>query len=134
MAVRVFTTKRFAEDCQAVAVDSKVIVKAFREYKTTGVLPNIFGRDEAYRRPAAAVFAELMHVHFSPDGKWRLRSEKLRQFDRTSDAALVYCTGWQSRDSYLLIAFLGRNAHERMQRTTFVTELTEIAEGFRSKY
>lgn len=134
MDVRIFLSKRFQDDCRNSGIDEKILIQEFKKYKTTGILPKIFGREAPYDRPSAALFAELMHIHVEKDGKWKMHVEKLRQYDRVSDAALVYCTGWRSKESYLLIAFLPKNAHQRMRSVTFAAELAEIAEGFREKF
>lgn len=134
MDIRVFLSKRLQEDCQNGGIDQKILVQEFKKYKKTGVVPQIFGREAPYDRPSSALFAELMHIHIEKDGKWKMHVEKLRQYDRVSDAALVYCTGWLSKSNYLLIAFLPRNAHQRMRSVTFAAELAEIAEGFRKDF
>ena len=128
MGIRIFTAKRL--ELNRTVAQIAELTKHFREYKENGVQPSLFGRDESYDRPASAKYAELQHIHLNYDTGWPLKIVKWR---RTSDEALVYCAGWHSRDNYLLIAFLD-NAHKQAQKVTFMSELAEEAEKFRSRF
>lgn len=128
MDIRIFTSPILRQ--QQTEAELKALVSDFKKYKSGGVLPDSFGLDVPYHRPAAAQFAELKHIHMKLGSGWPLR---MVQQKRTSNIALVYCPGWHSKNNYLLIALLA-NAHEQARKTTFMLELCEDAEKFRAKY
>lgn len=141
MAIRVFTHKalRIAEQDRGRSDELKQMVAEFSEYKRTGNPGKLFGRDEPYNRPAAAVTAELMHTHLR-DETSRPGWLRVAQFYRTSDSCIVYCQGEHSKDNFLIIAVLRFDpttkigAHERAKKITFMLQLAEIADGFRKIY
>ena len=131
MGVRVFVSRRLKDRLPEVA-DRQYIVEKFKLYKESKEFDprhREFGRDEGFERPHSAVVAKLMHVHVNFEG-FPLR---LAQFDRTSDTFLVYCHGRVNPDNYLLIEFL-ENAHSRCRKITFISDLAETAEAFRTKF
>lgn len=141
MAIKIFTHKllRMAEEEKGRLDELDALVREFKEYKQTGSLPKIFGRDALYERPPSIVDAELRHVHLL-DETVKKPWLRILQYTRTSDSCLVYCQGTHSSDNYLLIALLRYNpltkigVHARTRKTTFLLELAEIAEGFRKVY
>ncbi|MEN9867918.1 MAG: hypothetical protein RL748_3508 [Pseudomonadota bacterium] len=141
MAIKIFTHKalRIAEQERGKIGELNQLVSEFAEYKRTGDPGQIFGRDELYHRPAAALAAELKHVHLRDETShpgWL----RVVQFRRTSDSCLVYCQGEHSKENFLIMAVLRFDpvskigAHQRANKTTFMLELAEIAEGFRRIY
>lgn len=132
MAIKVFTSKLLRKNLSAESVSE--ICADFKEYKLTGIAPKKFGRDAPYDRPPSAKEAELWHMHLQEangsNNRWYLR---VIQHDRVSDTCLVYCQGEKSKDNYLLITIL-TNVHIRQNKTTFMMELAEIAEGFKKLY
>lgn len=113
--------------------ETKKLVRLFKEYKETGVAPDEFGRDVPTKRPDSAQKAELQHMHLK-QGNWRrVRGMRLVQFYKRSDKALVYCPGFFNPNCYLLIAIF-TDAHRKQNNTSFMGELADIAERFRSRF
>lgn len=141
MAIKVFTHKvlRLAEQERGRLGELNQLVREFAQYKNTGQPGQIFGRDEAYERPSAALAASVRHVHLH-DETAKPNWLRVVQFRRTSDSCLVYCQGEHSKDHYLIMALLRFDpvskigAHDRAKKITFMLELAEIAEGFRKIY
>lgn len=131
MGIRVFTSSRFRNADYSAEVDLKKLQNDFKTYKETGNPSAIFGRDAPYHRPQTVVSAEVQHLHVNLKGNWNLRIVQRR---RVSDAALIYCQGWHSKDNYLLLALLEDQAHRSADDTLYLLALAEIAEDFRSKY
>ncbi|AZZ92127.1 hypothetical protein EUZ85_15890 [Hahella sp. KA22] len=84
--VKIFQSKLIAkaldpEEAQALFDD-------FRAYKSTGVLPDTFGRDAPYDHTTNRKYLELQHIHIMRGGKkFPLYTV---QFYRTSGYVLVY--------------------------------------------
>ena len=128
MAIKIFMHERLIKNRTQEQINQ---LKAdFIQYKRDGIQPSNFGRDEPYDRPASVKLAELRHIHLNYDTGWPLR---IARWQRTSNIALVYCEGWHSKENFLLITLLDK-AHEQARKTTFMAELAEVAERFRSKY
>lgn len=128
MEVKIFTSSLMRESFQENELS--LLVKQFKEYKSTGVLPSIFGRDVTYDRPDSAKKADLSHIHISERNGWEV---KVIQFRRTSDIHLIYCRGFKDINAYLLIAVI-ENAHEKARNINFMINLSEIAERFRKDF
>jgi len=131
MSVRVFTCAEFRNNLDEATAQN--IVKIFKEYKTTGIIPKNFGRDVAYDLVKSIQATGLRHIHVrdSTSTHWNLRTV---QFHKTSDTALVYCQGNLDKNTYLLIAFF-ENAHKiAREDMLYLMKLGDKAEEFRSKY
>ena len=83
-----------------------------------------FGKDVTYNRPPSAVTAELSHVHLVP----------IEQKGDTSDRFLVYSTGFNDSEAFILLAILEPNAHELSRNTLQMANLADIAEKFRNQF
>ena len=132
MGVKIFTSKLLRE--QLAEAELQDLVVKFRNYKDQGATGDFFGRDTFYDRPPSVVAAGLWHVHTADakSGPFKLR---YAQFSRTSNTALVYCTGYFKPDHILLIGILYK-AHEqyRDKPYSWYVPLVAIAEDFRSKF
>ena len=126
MGVTVFTTQRL--QARLPSADLGSIAKKFKLYKESRDPRTDFGRDADFKDPQSAISAKLMHVHLN-DGRFNM---KVVQFGRTSDTFLIYCQGHVSPNNYLLIDLI-TNAHVRCRKITFISELADIAEKFRTK-
>jgi len=89
----------------------------FRHYKTTGQLPETFGRDVPYdhpNTPRLVLQEKVRHIHLrDDDNPWPIHKI---QIDKTSDKAhLVYCQGAINDDCYLLIAILTRTLTKKQE-------------------
>jgi mRNA interferase YafO len=73
----------------------------------------------------------LRHLHLAETGTWPLQK---RQYARTSDRWLIYCSGFWYPNTYLLIAVLEPEAHTQATRTVLLNGLVRIAEDFRNKF
>lgn len=134
MAVKIFSSRIFLEECARVGIDPKYIRSEFEKLKSRRAYPKIFGKDARYDRPDTVVKADLWHIHFSEDGTWDIKIAYQAPGKRTSDAAIVYCTDVAPfQDHYCLIALLHTNAHKRMNKVTFACDLVDVAEDFRRK-
>ena len=112
----------------------KQLEEDFERYKETGIPADCFGRDAPYNHVntlPSVLSAELQHVHLLTKEKaWPNRT---RQFNKTSDNHLVYCSGYYSDQVYLLIAILTPDAHAQLQNRNLMYGLAEIAESFRNE-
>jgi len=118
---------------QLTEKEQQALVNDFRRYKTTGELPDTFGRDVAYDHPHTLplVRAEgVQHLHLS-DTPW---SHLMIQYHRTSDTHLAYCQGAINDDHYLLIAILAPDAHSQARDNNTMSKLAKAAELFRQKF
>jgi mRNA interferase YafO len=87
-------------------------------YKSTGRLPDYFGRDTLYTDPSDIQDAELRHIHFEvgndkfklPTG-WRNLTSQQLQWVKTTNTALVYTKHLLNEDHYSLIAVFTPLAH-----------------------
>lgn len=111
------------------------LVRQFRQYKDTGVAPPLFGRDAPYTFPPSVAQSGLAHIHIKDQKaskNWAL--QKVRLHLKTSDTALVYCSGYYKPDHYLLLDLL-ESAHSYYKPPQFhMLALAELAEKFRLKY
>ena len=73
MAVRIFSTKRFVQECAEAGVPLVDVQKDFKAWKEQGIYPPSFGKNYKYDRPSSVLFAEVWHVHFAKDGKWQVQ-------------------------------------------------------------
>lgn len=107
----------------------------FRHYKSTGVLPDTFGRDVLYDHPHTLPIVRteaIKHIHLaSADKLWERGTA---QYRRTSDVHLVYCEGALIEGGYLLIAILSPDAHEQARRNDIMYKLGVTAEKFRGQF
>ncbi len=132
LSLRVFTHKIFMESCEPEKL--KILSTLFRKYKSGEYQPEEFGRDESYNRPPSVRDSGLMHIHVKDQTSKRWHLRHIRLFDKTSDTALVYCSGAIQTDCYLLLDLL-ENAHTYYRGSQFhLIRLAEIAEDFRNKY
>ncbi|MET1257560.1 type II toxin-antitoxin system YafO family toxin [Aliikangiella maris] len=134
MGVRIFTHEKLKRTMKDDEL--QVLINEFREYKTSGITNGFFGRDELYDRPSSVKFAELMHVHTKDKTIkphiWN--NIRIAQSRKTSNSALVYVSGANNKDTYLLITFFRLNAHQSANKTTLMCELADIAERFRERF
>lgn len=119
----------------------KTLLEDFRTYKSTGMLPDYFGRDTVYERPSDIQDAGLWHIHLEIDGnKFKappasadLQDPKVMQWYRTSDTALVYAKGLIDENSYSLIAVFMPPAHQKAQDEARMRILASYARDFSQK-
>ncbi|MEN9867900.1 MAG: hypothetical protein RL748_3490 [Pseudomonadota bacterium] len=132
MGIKIFTSKLLKQQLPEAELQDLVI--KFRNYKDNGDTGTLFGRDTYYDRPSSVVDAGLWHVHLADakSGSFKLR---FAQFNRNSNTALVYCSGYFKPDHILLIGILNK-AHDlyRDKPYSWFVSLVEIAEDFRSKF
>ncbi|WP_271274346.1 type II toxin-antitoxin system YafO family toxin [Aliamphritea hakodatensis] len=107
----------------------------FRRYKTTGELPDTFGRDAAYDHPNTPPLiqaGQVQHIHLLDESdQWDVHTI---QFYRTSDKHLVYCPGALHDDCFLLMAILSPDAHAQAKDSNIMRKLGLMAEKFRNIY
>lgn len=111
----------------------------FAAYKSTSQLPHYFGRDTDYSRPDDIIGSGLMHIHLglhevklvTPQGKEIDSSTK--QWDRTSDSALLYAQNLLDENQYSLIALFDPAAHKKAQDYERMRLLASYAKEFRFK-
>lgn len=111
------------------------LVADFRLYKSTGVVPDNFGRDVPYDHPFTLPLVrseEVRHIHLG-NTEQPLPLNRI-QFYRTSDTHLVYCQGASSNDAYLLMTILSTNGHDQAKSRDIMYRLGQMAEIFRNKY
>jgi mRNA interferase YafO len=132
MGIKIFTSKLIKQ--QLPEAELQALVGKFRAYKNNGDTGTFFGRDTYYDRPPSVVDAGLWHVHLADakSGPFKLR---YAQFNRASNTALVYCSGYFKPDHILLIGILN-NAHDlyRDKPYSWYVPLVALAEAFRSKF
>lgn len=121
------------KDFPTLAEDIKA---EFLQYKSTGELPSIFGREVPYVEPFAAYRAQLMHIHLKlPPETF---PENLPQHDRTCnsmrDAALVYVRGELEENRYCLFGVLYPHAHAKARDEKMMRYLARLAQAFRDTY
>ncbi|MCV6588317.1 MAG: type II toxin-antitoxin system YafO family toxin [Marinobacterium sp.] len=113
----------------------EALVNDFRRYKTSGELPDTFGRDVAYDHPynLPLVRAEgVQHIHLADNhAPW---PHQIIQYHRTSDVHLAYCQGAIHNNHYLLIAILSPDAHKQARDNNTMLKLGKAAEQFRLKF
>ncbi len=104
----------------------------FVQYKDTGIPADHFGRDALYNHVnslPSVLSNELKHIHLLTSV--HRQGNKVRQFDKTSDDHLVYCSGFYSDEVYLFIAILKPDAHTQSRNNNVMFKLAQIAENFR---
>ncbi len=128
--IEVFKTELIRE--QTTPTELEQLEKDFVRYKDAGIPADCFGRDALYNHVnslPSVLSSELKHVHLlAPAHK---QGKKVRQFDKTSDDHLVYCSGYYSDEVYLLIAILTPDAHAQSRNNNVMFKLAQIAENFR---
>ncbi len=108
--------------------------KDFERYKTSGIPADCFGRDAHYNHVnslPSVLSAKLQHIHLLTPAP--TQSKTTRQFNKTSDIHLVYCSGFYSDQVYLLIAILSPDAHTQSLNNNVMYNLAQMAEKFREK-
>lgn len=95
--------------------------------------PSYLGKDAPYTRPYGVESCEIHHVHVYIDGVSCPQTWKDR---KTSDACLVYTFGFFDEESYFVMDFLSKEAHERSKANNYslITTYKVIAEDFRMKF
>jgi len=109
----------------------------FKIYKATGVLPDYFGRDTDYSRPEDIIGSGLKHIHLIL-GEEKFKEPKnskgedalTRQWNRTSDACLLYVQNIYNEHSYSLIALFHPGAHMKAQDYDRMRKLASYARAF----
>ena len=129
MPVRVFVLQSLRDSL--TPEDGAALISDFRVYKSTGALPDSFGRDVPYHLPKEAVDEKLFHLHLNDGDPWPIHAI---QFNRTSDSHLVYCEGYEDPDAYALIAILSPDAHAQAKSIDAMKALAEKAEEFRQRF
>lgn len=116
-------------------LEQAALVQDFKSYKTTGDLPDTFGRDVPFDHPHTLPLAlqeRVFHLHLaSAIAAWKSETP---QYSRTSDEHLVYCQGALEEDCFLLIAILSPDAHQQAKDNNVMHKLARTAELFRVKY
>ena len=129
MSVRVFVLQALKDSL--TPDEEAALVSDFRTYKSTGALPDSFGRDVPYHFPKEAVDEKLFHLHLNDGDPWPIHAI---QYSRTSDSHLVYCEGHDNPDAYALIAILSPDAHDQANNIDAMKTLAKKAETFRQHY
>jgi mRNA interferase YafO len=111
--------------------ERKAFIADFKLYKSTGKLPERFGRDVPYHFPKEALEEELLHLHLNVDDPWPI---SYLQYDRTSDVHLVYCQGATQKNCFFLMTILSPDAHEQAKNIDLMLKLAEKAESFRKEF
>jgi mRNA interferase YafO len=128
--IRVFKSAIIRQ--QLTVQELEDLVADFRDYKTSGQLPAVFGRDALYDHPNTypLVRAEqVAHIHLAKTAQgWPVR---LLQFRRTSDIHLIYCHGALHDDRFLLIAVFRPDAHKQARDNNVMEKVGRAAELFR---
>lgn len=131
MTVRVFVHERLKRSCPEHMLSK--LIDDFKIYKTTGKLPDLFGRDVPYNFPFSVREAGLQHIHVKDAKAKNWHIQKI-SFNKTSDTALIYCQGAIQSNCYLLIAVL-ENAHQTYRSMPlYLAELGDVAEKFRESF
>ncbi|MCK0552588.1 type II toxin-antitoxin system YafO family toxin [Pantoea ananatis] len=109
----------------------------FKRYKETNVLPDYFGRDTNYLRPDDIKNKKLMHIHLALHGK-KLKTPdgdgidaNTKQWNRTSDSALIYAQNAFDESHYSLIALFDPGAHIKAKNYPRMRVLAKYCEEFR---
>jgi len=108
--------------------------KDFEQYKESGIPADYFGRDALYNHINSSplvLSSELQHIHILIPAK--TPTDKRRQFDKTSDDHLVYCSGYYSNHAYLLISLLSPDAHSQSRNNNVMFSLAQMADKFRER-
>lgn len=132
--IRVFATNLIRQQLEADEFDQ--LKTDFTRYKETGVPANSFGRDTLYddeRNLPSILSVELRHLHLL-DQQSQEFTVHARQYDKTSDDHLIYCQGFYSDRTYLLIALLSPGAHAQARDNDTMLKLAAMAEKFRDQY
>lgn len=126
--IKVFATRNLMQRS-----DEIVRLKSdFKDYKEGFRLPNYFGRDGDFTRHQNATSSNLRHLHLAESKNfWK---PFLRQYDRTSNYWLIYCSGFWNVNNYLLIAILKPDAHQQARQNRLLDGLSAVAERFRNQY
>lgn len=129
--VRIFTYEPFRE---AISPDLLNSIKSkFKAYKTTGIPDETFGRDTTFDFPSQVALSGLKHIHIKDKTSRRWALHKFA-FDKTSDTALIYCSGFFDENCYLLIGLI-ENAHAvYKENLLYLLELSDVANRFRNKF
>lgn len=117
---------------QMTPTELEQLEKDFVRYKDVGIPAGCFGRDALYNHVnslPSVLSSELKHIHILTPA--HAQGSKGRQFDKTSDDHLVYCSGYYSDEVYLLIAVLKPDAHAQSRNNSVMFKLAQIAENFR---
>jgi mRNA interferase YafO len=115
--------------------EQAALVQDFTHYKTTGHLPDTFGRDVPFDHPHTLPLAmqeRVCHLHLAPANA--LWSSEKPQYSRTSDDHLIYCQGALEEECFLLISILRPDAHDQARDNNVMHKLARAAELFRMKY
>lgn len=111
------------------------LINDFVSYKSTGIVPDNFGRDVPYDHPNTLPIVKsekVQHIHLGNEDN-PLPLKKI-QFHRTSDIHLIYCQGASSDDYYLLMTILAPDGHEQAKSRNLMYKLGQMAELFRDQY
>jgi mRNA interferase YafO len=113
--------------------EQAALVQDFTHYKSTGHLPDTFGRDVPFDHPHTLPLAIQEKVfHLAPANA--LWNSKTPQYSRTSDNHLIYCRGALEEECFLLISILRPDAHNQARDNNVMHKLARAAELFRMKY
>ncbi len=113
MSVKVFVPRDLLETYPQI----KSIKDDFTDYKSNIRIPDYFGRDADFSIHSDAKFHRLKHLHLVQSYTWL---PNLRQYDRTSDKWLIYCSGYMHENYYLLIALIEPDAHAQARKSSRV--------------
>jgi mRNA interferase YafO len=120
---------------QLTTKEVSALEEDFRAYKSGGVIPVSFGRDELYDHPHTLPLVkteEIRHIHLADaDTSW---SSRKIQYSKTSDSHLTYCQGALDNNCYLLIAVLAPDAHSKAKDNNWMFKLGKMAEKFRQQF
>ncbi len=108
--------------------------KDFAQYKESGIPADYFGRDALYNHINSSPLvrsSELQHIHILTPAN--APTDRRRQFNKTSDDHLVYCNGYYSNQTYLLISLLSPDAHAQSRNNNVMYSLAQMADKFREK-
>lgn len=131
--MRIFKSRVILQ--QLTSEEMLALEEDFEKYKSDGMLPDSFGRDELYDHHLTLpiVKAEAVrHIHLA-DAETHWSPHKI-QYSKTSDSHLVYCQGALDNDCCLLIAILAPEAHSKARDNNWMFNLGKMAEKFRQQY
>ncbi|EDT3652781.1 hypothetical protein ZU64_002388 [Salmonella enterica subsp. diarizonae] len=118
----------------------QTLVDDFIIYKSTGALPDYFGRDTSYHRPPDIEDAGLMHLHLAlgkndfdqlKKGVDVSTLQKL-QWHKTSNTALVYSQNLFDESRYSFIALFHPVAHMSANNEDRMRVLASYSRKFRN--
>lgn len=131
--IKVFLSNEVKEQQHRQSV--KRIIDGFKAYKSTGDPGQMFGRDAEMIRPKEARENEVFHAHLLDQARFKLERLHLRdQYNRKSDAFVLYTRGYTMRNHYLILSIIFDDAHSKTENIDLMLGYSRIAEHFRERF